>query len=449
LAIGKYLSILTELSTSIPGGHVNVEDLVLVSVDDHIIEPREMFDAHIPERFRDRAPRVLTDDDGSEYWLFEDERAAYMGLNAVAGCPPEEYGLNPTRYDQMRKGCFDVDERVRDMNANGVLASLNFPTFPHFCGQLFARQHDKDLSLAVVRAYNDWHIDEWCGAHPGRFIPCGITPYWDPNLMAEEVRRVAEKDCHAVTFSENPEKLGHPSLHSDHWDPFWSACQESETVVCLHIGSSSSLLLTASDAPADVMISITPMNSFLALNDLMWTSIFKKFPRIKIAMSEGGIGWIPYALERMDYVYEHHHSWTGADFGGRRPSDVYRDHIVTCFIDDASGLELRHRVGIDSITWECDYPHSDSTWPHSPELLWKSLSGIPDDEVDKMTHLNAMRVFTFDPFAARARERCTVGALRSEAADVDISVRSLGRKNEGGMRATELAALARPEALDA
>jgi predicted TIM-barrel fold metal-dependent hydrolase len=392
---------------------------------------------------------VLTDDDGNEYWLFEGERAAYMGLNAVAGCPPEEYGLNPTRYDQMRKGCYDVHERVRDMNANGVLGSLNFPTFPHFCGQLFARQQDKDLSLAVVRAYNDWHIDEWCGAYPERFIPCGITPYWDPDLMAEEVRRIAGKGCHAVTFSENPEKLGHPSLHSDHWDPFWAACQESETVVCLHIGSSSSLLLTASDAPADVMISITPMNSFLALNDLMWTSIFKKFSRIKIAMSEGGIGWIPYALERMDYVYEHHHSWTGADFGGRRPSDVYRDHIVTCFIDDASGLELRHRVGIDSITWECDYPHSDSTWPHSPELLGKSLSGIPDDEVDKMTHRNAMRVFHFDPFALRSKERCTVQALRSEASDVDTSIRSLGRKNEGGMKATELAAIARPEALDA
>jgi predicted TIM-barrel fold metal-dependent hydrolase len=428
---------------------MNVEDLVLVSVDDHIIEPREMFDAHIPARYRDRAPRVLTDDEGSEYWLFEGERAAYMGLNAVAGCPPEEYGLNPTRYDQMRKGCFNVDERVRDMNANGVLGSLNFPTFPHFCGQLFARQQDKDLSLAVVRAYNDWHIDEWCGAHPGRFIPCGITPYWDPALMAEEVRRIAEKGCHAVTFSENPEKLAHPSLHSDHWDPFWNACQENETVVCLHIGSSSSLLLTATDAPADVMISITPMNSFLALNDLMWTPIFKKFPRIKIAMSEGGIGWIPYALERMDYVYEHHHSWTGADFGGRRPSDVYRDHIVTCFIDDASGLELRHRVGVDSITWECDYPHSDSTWPHSPELLGKSLSGIPGDEIEKMTHLNAMRVFQFDPFAVRPKYKCTVRALRDEASDVDTSVRSLGRANAGGMKATELAALARPEALDA
>ena len=311
---------------------MNVDDLILVSVDDHVIEPAGMFEAHIPERYRDRAPRVLTDEGGNEYWQFENERAAYMGLNAVAGCPPEEYGLNPTRYDQMRPGCYDVHQRVRDMSANGVLASLNFPTFPHFCGQLFARCQDKDLAIAVVRAYNDWHIDEWCGAYPDRFIPCGITPFWDPELMAAEVRRIAAKGCHAVTFSENPEKLGHPSLHSAHWDPFWKACEETATVVCLHIGSSSSLLLTATDAPADVMISITPMNSFLALNDLMWTPIFKKFPDIKIAMSEGGIGWIPYALERMDYVYEHHHAWTGADFGGLRPSDVYRRNIITCSV---------------------------------------------------------------------------------------------------------------------
>jgi predicted TIM-barrel fold metal-dependent hydrolase len=428
---------------------MNVEDMILVSVDDHIIEPPNMFEAHIPEKYRDRAPKVLTDADGGEYWQFEDERAAYMGLNAVAGCPPEEYGLNPTRYDQMRPGCYDVHERVRDMSANGVLASLNFPTFPHFCGQLFARCKDKDLAIASVRAYNDWHIDEWCGSYPERFIPCAITPFWDPGLMANEVRRIAAKGCHAVTFSENPEKLGHPSLHSDHWDPFWKACQETQTIVCMHIGSSSSLLLTASDAPADVMIAITPMNAYLALNDLMWTPIFRKFPGVRVAMSEGGIGWIPYALERMDYVFEHHHAWTGADFGGRRPSDVYRDHIITCFIDDASGLEQRHRVGVDSITWECDYPHSDSTWPNSPELLSKSLHGIPDGEIDKMTHLNTMRVYQFDPFSVRPRAKCTVGALRAEGADVDIAIRSLGRSNAGGTSATQLAAIARPAALDA
>ncbi len=159
---------------------MDLNDMILVSVDDHVIEPPTMFEAHIPEQYRDRAPKVLQDDDGSEYWLYEGDRAQNMGLNAVAGCPPEEYGLSPTRFDQMRPGCYDVHERIRDMNVNGVLGSINFPTFVHFCGQLLSRSKDKDLGLAVIRAYNDWHIDEWCGSYPDRLIPMTIMPLWDP-----------------------------------------------------------------------------------------------------------------------------------------------------------------------------------------------------------------------------------------------------------------------------
>ena len=420
---------------------MDASDLILVSVDDHVVEPPDMFDQHIPAIYKDRAPRIVENDDGSQVWLYEDERAQNMGLNAVAGCPPDEYGLSPLRFDQMRPGCYDVDERVRDMNANGVLGSLNFPTFPHFCGQLFLRSKDKNLALACVRAYNDWHIDEWAGSHPGRFIPVSIMPLWDPEVMADEIRRVAAKGCHAVTFSENPEKLGLPGLHSHHWDPFFAACQDSGTVVCLHIGSSSSMIVTSLDAPVDVSIAITPINSFLALNDLMWAPVFGTFPNLVVALSEGGIGWIPYALERMDYVYEHHHAWTGADFGGLRPSDVFHRHVVTCFIDDRAGIELRHTVGIERITWECDYPHSDSTWPRSPEILTKTLEGVPDFEVDRITHLNAMSIYRFDPFAHRPRERCTVGALRAEAADVDVSLRSMNRPRGVAQTARELAAI--------
>jgi predicted TIM-barrel fold metal-dependent hydrolase len=424
---------------------VDTNDLILVSVDDHAVEPPTMFDAHIPAKYRDRAPHIEEDDLGNEFWLFEGERIPNVGLNAVAGCPPEEYGLNPTRFDQMRPGCYDVRERVRDMNANGVLGSMNFPTFPGFCGQAFTKAQDRDLAINVVRAYNDWHIDEWAGSAPERFIPMGITPFFDPQLMAEEVRRISAKGCHAVTFSENPEKLGQPGLHTGHWDPFFQACVDTGTIVCMHIGSSSQLIVTSLDAPADVSISITTMNSFLALNDLMWTPILKKFPGVKIALSEGGIGWIPYALERMDYVYEHHHAWTGADFGGKLPSDLYREHFIVCFIDDMGGLEQRHRVGVDAITWECDYPHSDSTWPNSPDKLAKSLVDIPDDEINKITHENAMRTFQFDPFSIRDREQCTVGVLRAEGADVDVSIRSLGRRKSKLLTAREIAATARNE----
>ena len=128
--------------------------------------------------------------------------------------------MNVTSYSQIRKGTYDIHERVRDMNVNGVLGSMCFPSFPQFCGQLFSRAQDKELGYVMLQAYNDWHIDEWCGSYPGRFIPLSLPPIWDPELMAKEVARVAAKGCHAVTFSEDPSKLGWPSLHSEHWDPF-------------------------------------------------------------------------------------------------------------------------------------------------------------------------------------------------------------------------------------
>ena len=217
---------------------MEMDDLILVSVDDHVIEPPNMFEDFMPAKYLDRAPKLVTDDVG-EKWVFGEGEARNVGLNAVAGRVPEEYGLEPTTFKEIRIGCFDVDERVKDMNANGVLGSLNFPSMARFCGQFFASraQQDPDLALAVLQAYNDWHIDAWCGAYPERFIPCTIPPIWDPELMAAEVHRTAAKGSHCVSFSMNPHALGLPSLHGDHWDPFWAACDETDTVVTLHIGS--------------------------------------------------------------------------------------------------------------------------------------------------------------------------------------------------------------------
>ena len=410
-----------------PAPELRVEDLILVSVDDHVVEPPDLFEGRLPAAYADLAPRVVTKDDGTDVWLYEGQELPNIGLNAVAGRPPEEYGIEPAAFSDMRPGCYDVDQRVRDMDANGVLGSLCFPSFPQFCGQLFARTEDKDVALAMLQAYNDWHIDDWCGAHPGRFIPLALPAIWDPELMAAEVRRVAAKGCRAVTFSENPEKLGWPSFHSPHWDPFWQACTDEQTVVCLHIGSSSQMVVTSVEAPINVMITLQPMNMVQAAADLLWSRVHTEFPGVRFALSEGGIGWIPYFLERADYVYKHHKAWTGSDFGDRLPSEVFMDRVITCFIDDTFGLKNRDEIGIDHICWECDYPHSDSTWPRSPEILLESLAGLSRAEVDAITHLNAMRDFHYDPFAHRPREQCTVGALRAGAADVDVSPHSSGK----------------------
>ena len=405
---------------------MKTEDMILVSVDDHVVEPPHLFDRHLAPEWKSRAPRIVRKSDGTDVWLYEGQQLMNIGLNAVVGRPPEEYGVEPTSFDQLRPGCFDVDERVRDMNANGVLASMCFPSFPSFCGALWAKTEDKKLAIALLRAYNDWHIDEWCGSHPGRFIPLALPVMWDAELAADEVRRVAKKGCYALSFTENPEKIGFPSLHDPHWDPLWQACADEGVIICIHIGSAAGMSFTTMDSPVDVMIATSPMSIVGCAADLIWSQMLRRYPTLKFALSEGGIGWIPYFLERADYVHEHHQYWTNQDFGKKRPSDIFREHIVTCFIDDPVGVRLRHDVGIDTITWECDYPHSDSTWPRSPERLAESLDGVPDEDIDKMTHQNAIREFRFDPFAVRGKEACSVGALRAEATDVDLSLKSHG-----------------------
>jgi len=411
---------------------VNINELTLISVDDHVVEPPDLFDGHIPSKYADRAPRVVTKEDGTQAWSFAGQEAPNIGLNAVAGRPPDEYGLEPTKFEEMRDGVWDIHERVRDMNANGVLGSMCFPSFPQFCGQLFSRCEDKDLALNVLRAYNDWHIDEWCGTYPGRFIPLSVPVLWDPQLMATEVRRVAAKGCRAVTFSENPEKLGLPSLHNEHWDPFWQACSDTGTVICLHIGSSSEVVVTSVEAPIDTLITLQPMNLVLAAADLLWSPVLRKYDKLRFALSEGGIGWIPYFLERCDYVYKHHSAWTHQDFGDLLPSELFRERMLTCFIDDNFGLANLSELNTDMVSWECDYPHSDSTWPISPETVGSSLEALSPEIVAKITHQNAMRVFDFDPFAHVPRADATVGALRAQASDVDLGYRSSARlKKEG------------------
>jgi predicted TIM-barrel fold metal-dependent hydrolase len=408
---------------------MDMDDMVLVSVDDHVVEPPDMFDEFLPDKWKDVAPRVIRKDDGTDVWLYEGQELPNIGLNAVSGRPPEEYGIEPTSFAEMRHGCLDIGDRVKDMDANGVLGSMCFPSFPQFCGQLFARTHDKDQAAAMLLAYNDWHLDGWCGAAPGRFIPLCLPALWDPELAAAEVHRVAAKGCHAVTFSENPEKLGYPSFHSDYWDPFFRACEEEGTILCLHIGSSSQLVITSVEAPINVMITLQPMNIVQAAADVLWSRVLQEFPRLRIALSEGGIGWIPYFLERCDYVYKNHKLWTGQNLG-MLPSELFNERIVTCFIDDSFGLENVHHLNTDMVTWECDYPHSDSTWPASPEMLWAALqnASIDDEMIEKVTHRNAMEIFRYDPFAIMDRRESTVGALRQKAtaAGVDTALVSHG-----------------------
>jgi hypothetical protein len=276
----------------------------------------------------------------------------------------------------------------------------------------------------MIKAYNDWHVDEWCASYPDRFIPCGILPLFDVQKAAAEVRRLAGKGCHAVTFSENPAALRMPSIHSGHWDPLFAACSDVGTVLCLHVGSSSKAAATSADAPASVAMGLSSVMSIYSLGDLLWADFWWRFPDLMFSLTEGDIGWIPYFLQRAEHIQQRHSGWTEQRFpDGMGPADVFKQRVLCCFINDPVGVSLIGEFNIDNVCWESDFPHSDSSWPDGPEVNERQFAALSDEQINKITHENAMRHFSFDPFAIRPREKSTVRALRAEATDVDTVTR--------------------------
>jgi predicted TIM-barrel fold metal-dependent hydrolase len=366
----------------------------LISVDDHLIEPPGVWQERVPARHRDAAPRVVELEGGQQVWQYQGKQYATLGLNAVAGKPFEEFGNEPTRYEDMMPGAYDPVARVRDMDIDGIQAQLCFPTFPRFAGTMFLEGEDREVALDSVRAYNDFVLDEWCASAPGRYIPMTILPLWDPQLAAAEFRRTVDKGALTVGFPENPSPLGLPSFHTDHWDPVLALANETGVPLSMHFGTSAVRPPHSPDAPFAVIIALMGCNSMFALVDLVFSPVFKKFPDLKIALSEGGIGWMPYMIERMEDTWERHRFYTGID-QHEHPRELFDQHIYGCFIADEVGLKLRHEIGVNHIMWECDYPHSDSRWPNARKLLTESLRDVPDDEAHRIVELNARELFNF------------------------------------------------------
>jgi predicted TIM-barrel fold metal-dependent hydrolase len=393
----------------------------IISVDDHVIEPVDVWSKRLPAKFADVGPRVerrkiksmgyvggtfsyeeaSSTEDGTwcDWWLVEDLNYPLTRLSAAAGYPRDEVTVSPITMDDMRPGCHTQADRLADMDVNHVEASLCFPSFPRFCGQTFYERKDRELGDLCVKAYNDWMLDEWCAGTDGRLIPLIIVQLWDPVAAAAEVRRNAEKGCRAITFSEIPPFLGLPSVHDKDlfWDPLFRACEETATVINMHIGSSSKMPSTSADAPAAVGSTLTYMNAAMSLTDWLMSGTFERFPDLKIAYSEGQIGWIPYVLERADKVWEDNRGWGGvADKVKRPPSEYYYSNIFGCFFDDPHGLANIEAVGEDNITFETDYPHSDSTWPHTEKVAQEIMKGLTQTQVDKICRGNAIRMLGLD-----------------------------------------------------
>ena len=401
---------------------MKMEDMVIISVDDHVTEPPDMFDRHLSGDALATAPKLVTRSTGTQYWEYQGMRQPSVAMNAVTGRVREEYGFEPTAYSQLRPGCYDVHARIGDMDVNGIAASLNFGSIPQD-GLFFCTAPDKTHALAHLRAYNDWHVYDWCGAYPGRLIPCCTVPAWDMDATVAEVARLKSIGCNSIVFNDNPTARGMPSIHHEYWEPLWKACADHEMTINLHIGGGNASPHASDLSPIEAWITTMPMSSAIGAADWLNLAALHRYPNLRIALSESGIGWIPYLLERADYSHAQHKAWTNSEsyLKGMKPSDVFRKHFTSCFIDDAFGCKNIDAVGEDSICYEVDYPHSDAPWPDAPEVLWRSVSQLTDVQIDKVTHLNAMRLYNFPMFEHHKREELTVAALRAKAKAAGVS----------------------------
>lgn len=378
----------------------------IISVDDHLIEHPRVWQDRLPAKYLEDGPQIVESEAGHHVWKYEGRMYPQIGLNAVAGKDPSAYGMEPVRYDQMIPGCFDPKDRIKDMDLDGVQAACCFPSFPGFSGGTFGRANDKELAVLCVRAWNDFNLEEWYNFAPDRFIPLALLPYWDVEASAAEVRRVAALGARGVSFPESVTPLGLPSFHTDHWEPLWNACEETNMPVSLHFGSSGfvpSFGMQGAEvggppldpsAPFAVAIALFATNQMWAVVDLLFSRALQRHPNLKFVLAEGGVGWIPYIMERTDYTWERHRWYQNVDFD-TRPSDLFKKHFWGCFIDDKFGVDSRHAVGIDRMTLEIDYPHSDSMWPNSRKHAIEIFADVPDDDVHKIVELNARELYNF------------------------------------------------------
>jgi predicted TIM-barrel fold metal-dependent hydrolase len=401
----------------------------IISVDDHVVEPAHVWQTWLPEKWRERGPKVerkrwgkfkLThgakygmeeDPDGmwGDAWYYDGQliyvhkRFVAIPLESTVDGPDgvefdrSKMVMSAVTYDEMRPGCYDRDERIKDFELNWVDGSLPFPTFPRFCGQTFYEGEDKELGLACVQAYNDWMVEEWCAPSGGMNIPLCLIPLWDVELAAKETQRNADRGVRAICFSELPHHLGLPTIHTGYWDPLFQVCNDTGVTICMHIGSSSTNPTASPDAPGGVGNTLAFNNSMASMADWLFSTKLITFPKLKLAYSEGQIGWIPYALERADTVWEHHDSWLKSKKRiPEPPSSYYYGRIFGCFTADHHGLRSLDEVGRDNICFETDYPHTDTTWPTSKEYAEKILVDLDDEMRYKVLRGNAITMLELD-----------------------------------------------------
>jgi predicted TIM-barrel fold metal-dependent hydrolase len=400
------------------------------SVNDHLVMPPDAFASRMPAALADRAPQVVegAGADGRAFLALKQlatEDLEAVGIQGVAEALEAPKGdawvfdgrtfptstssilrswkgidfrhIGSFRYADLEPRFYDAKARLADLDADGVLVSACLPLvdFPSYAGQYFVLAEDKELARAAVVAYNDFVLDEWCAAAPDRYLPVIVIPMWDQEASAAEIRRTGALGARAVTFPDDPAKLGLPSIHDPAWDPVFRAAVEEGMPLITHVGSSTWLPPMAPQITMAAGFAIAGALTPIAFFDWVFSDVFERHPELQVVLAEGNAGWLPWGLWRADYVWERHSGWGGRK-NPRRPSETFVTNLWgTMFPFEDTAPDAIAKLGPDRFLIECDYPHPDMSYPDTAEMCATTFAALDDGALDKILRSNARELFRF------------------------------------------------------
>jgi len=395
----------------------------IFSTDDHLLESTDTFAGRVPGRYTDAAPHIVVDDDGGDAWVLGDELVPISFADGTASWTVDERPLLGVRWqaqqglpdgatpqgpartalerrdrglvrveEDFHPSVYDVDARIEAMDRDGVWTSVLIPSISFgFAGQRFSMLNDGDAGLAFVRAYNDWLAEEVQGRHPGRLIASQIPWFRDPEIAAAEVRKNAARGFKATLFAENPERFGFPSIHTGHWDPFFAACEETDTVLNVHLGTGLQPTPVSSDSPLPVLKASVAVNSSLSAFDWVFSGIAIRFPNIKVSFTEGGIDFVPLVYGRLETLTRDmlEGFWDEAI----SPAELLARNFWFAALFDVGAYSFLADRMPDHGMVETDFPHGDTMWPNSQEHFAGRLHGLTPEHRERFLLTNASSLY--------------------------------------------------------
>ena len=355
----------------------------VISADSHVNAHPDTYVDRVPARFRDQAPRVEYTDEG-DFWIFEGKRTSAVGQSHMAGKRPEEFKEfgQGGRFAEVRAGNFEASARLEDMDTDGVDCQVLY------MGHKGGDAKDPELRMALLRAYHDW-LGEFCAGGKGRLKGVGILPTWDLDLAVEELRRIGRAGgfCSAM-LPPVPPDVERP-YHHPSWEPLWDAYRELDWPVSLHLQGTPSALLARNRT---AQIAVSPIACAEPWAVLLFGGLLERRPDLQFVAVETGFGWWPYFLDRLDTTWRRHRFSTGCDLP-EPPSFYFRRQVKVTFQEDRAGARTVGLVGEDNVMWADDYPHTDTTWPHSHKVIEEHFGGMPEETRRKIVCDNAARLY--------------------------------------------------------